>query len=82
MPHIRSTDIKHPPLTPGQFEAIRLELGLNKDDLALALGLSGKNVYVTIDEMIRGKRPISGPISTAMLAFADGWRPSWWPLEK
>ncbi|MEM9668675.1 MAG: helix-turn-helix transcriptional regulator [Pseudomonadota bacterium] len=76
---IETGDITKPRLSAGQFEKIRLQLGLSDEELADALGLSA-NGPVAIGKMRRGQKEVSGPVTTAMLAFVDGFRPPWWPL--
>lgn len=74
-------DIIRPKLSAGQFEKIRLQLGLSDEELAHLLGLSS-NGPVAVRQMRSGKRDVSGPISTAMIAFVHGFRPPWWPEEE
>ena len=79
-PQIEPGDIERPQLSAGQFEKIRLQLGLSDEELSDALGLSA-NGPVAIGKMRRGDKPVSGPIATAMLAFVSGYRPPWYPAE-
>jgi len=77
-PDIKSGDIAQPTLSAGQFEKIRLQLGLSDEELSQALGLS-VNGPVAIGKMRRGQRDVSGPITTALMAFVSGYRPPWYP---
>ena len=75
---IEPGDIKRPALSAGQFEKIRLQLGLNDEQLSDALGLSS-NGPVAVGKMRRGQKDVSGPIACAMIGFVHGFRPPWWP---
>lgn len=77
---IRPGDITRPRLSAGQFEKIRLQLGLADEELSHVLGLSA-NGPVAIRQMRSGKRDVSGPIAVALLAFVAGFRPPWWPVD-
>lgn len=59
-------------LTPDEFKAIRLRLGLTTRQMARALGISGLWGHGTVNRWERGARKI--PASVAILAqmYGDG----------
>ena len=77
---IEPGDITRPALSAGQFEKIRLQLGLDDEQLSDALGLSS-NGAVAIGKMRRRQKAVSGPVATSMMAFVSGFRPPWYPNE-
>ena len=70
--------ILEPSLTAEQFRIAQRELGLSDRDLADNLGLSPRNGKVTVRRIKKDEIPCSGPISTAMVAFLEGFRPPWY----
>lgn len=67
-------------MTPEQFRKIRKKLGLSANKMGTALGLRG-DPGRTIRRYESGEVEISGPVQTAMLAMAEGFRPPWYPEE-
>lgn len=65
-------------MTPKQFREIRHKLGLSANGMGTALGLKG-DPGRTVRRYEAGDIEISGPVQTAMLAMAAGFRPPWWP---
>ena len=70
--------IRSPHLTAEAFRAIQREIGCSDDQLAHNLGLSPKNGKTVVRRIKNDKLECSGPIGSAMLAFASGFRPCWW----
>lgn len=66
-------------MTPADFKAIRIKLGLSQAALARVLGYGSA---LRISEFERATNPRDVPLHVAMLmrAFADGWRPENWPV--
>lgn len=61
-------------MTPDQFRAARLKVGLTQQECANVLGYT--RLHVTAIEA--GRKSISAPLELAMLALASGWRPQRW----
>lgn len=68
-------------MTPEQFRKIRKKLGLSANQMGTALGLRG-DPGRTVRRYEAGDIEITGPVQTAMLAMADGFRPPWYPEDK
>lgn len=64
-------------MTPDEIRAAREALGLTPTQLARVLGYVAANPgrIVTGWEDGRPPHPVA---ATAITAFLDGWRPSWW----
>jgi hypothetical protein len=65
-------------MTPQQFSTIKRKLQLSAREMGLALGLRG-DPGRTVRRYEEGTIEISGPVATATLALAQGFRPPWWP---
>lgn len=64
--------------TGEHLKIARNALGWSLAETAAALLLApGKSSQDRLREMEEGRREISGPIRVAMLAYLDGWRPTW-----
>ncbi len=61
-------------MTPDELKTAMKALGLSSRGLADALRL-GANGDVAVRNWMRGKHPISGPVSVAIEAMLSGWRP-------
>lgn len=70
--------IREPALTAEQFTAAQKALGLSDKQLADNLGLSPRNGDTTVRKIKDDKIACSGPISTAVVAFLQGFRPTWY----
>jgi transcriptional regulator with XRE-family HTH domain len=68
-------------MTPEQFRKIRNKLGLSANKMGVALGLRG-DPGRTVRRYESGDIEISGPVQTAALALAEGFRPPWFPHDK
>lgn len=71
-------DIRDPYMTAAQFKAAQRELGLTDRELADNLGLSPRNGHVTVRRMKNDEIPVSGPVTAALMAFLEGFRPPWY----
>lgn len=65
----------HPPVHPGEMlrEEWLVPLGMNANQLAVALGVNRQNVY----EIVNGKRSVSAEMALR-LGVWSGMRPSFW----
>jgi hypothetical protein len=63
-------------MSPERFRQCMTAAGLGCADVARALRLSSANGFDTVQRMLTGKAPISGPVSVAMEALAAGFRPA------
>ena len=48
---------------------------LKMTELGRILGLKGGDVGATVRDWERGHSPVTGPVSLAVRALLDGWRP-------
>lgn len=69
--------------TPDDLKTARHELGWSPRHLAQALRLAGmpEKAATRVREMEDGRRDISGPVTVAVEALVDGWRPEGWSLH-
>ena len=75
---IDTSKIREPHLSAEMFARAQRELNLSDKQFAANLGLSPKNGHVTIRRIKNDEIPCSGPISTAVIAFLEGYRPAWY----
>jgi transcriptional regulator with XRE-family HTH domain len=61
-------------MTPEEFRAARLKVGLTQQECANVLGYT--RLHITGIEA--GRKTISAPLELAMQALASGWRPKRW----
>lgn len=62
-------------MTPSEVRSIRHQLGLTQAGLAQLLRLSTARGGRSIREYELGERTPSGPVTLALEALRDGWRP-------
>lgn len=65
-------------MKPKDVAEIRKRLKLSAREMGLALGLRG-DPGRTVRRYESGEVEITGPVQTALLALAEGFRPPWWP---
>lgn len=70
--------IREPALTAEEFRLAQRQLGLTDRELADNLGLSPKNGRLMVRRIKNDEIPCSGPISAAVVAFLQGFRPDWY----
>lgn len=63
-------------MTPAEFRAARLRLGLTPPQAADLLGYGSRN---RISEIEHGKRNPSAAVARLVQAYLDGYRPEDWP---
>lgn len=59
-------------MTPAEFRAIRMGLGITQRELAEWLGY---NSHITVTEIEHGRCGISKVLARLMTAYAEGYRP-------
>ncbi len=64
-----------PGMDAKEAKAIRRALGLSEAQLGRVLRLRPANAFKTVRNMESGAVDVSGPVSLALEALADGWRP-------
>lgn len=65
-------------MTPAEFRAARLSLGLTQAQLAAVMGYAAYN-RVSPRDIEGGRRRPSQAAIRLLRALLDGWRPSDWP---
>lgn len=64
------------PMTGARAAKIRKRLGLTRAALARVLRLSPASGHETVKRWETGETAVSGPVSLALEALDDGWRPA------
>ena len=65
-------------MTPSEFKAIRVGLGLTQAELAVLLGYAHRN-GVSILESVASGRLVPPTVERLMRAYEAGYRPADWP---
>lgn len=66
-------------MTPAEFRAARLSLGLTQAQLAAVMGYAAYNRVSPRANIEGGRRRPSQAAIRLLRALLDGWRPSDWP---